>query len=103
MKTLKLILLALVLLAVGSFAISNRHEVGITMMPLSYRLEAPLFVVMFAALIAGIIMGGLASWAASSRLRRKARESEKKIQALENEIGALKLAPGKAMIQDGRG
>jgi uncharacterized integral membrane protein len=67
---------ALVLITLG---IANRHPVQMVIDP--FRPEAPLlslslpfFVYLFAALVAGVILGGLATWMNQSRYRRDARQ-----------------------------
>jgi uncharacterized integral membrane protein len=76
---------ALVLIPLGViflvFAVANRHEVTVSFDPfnssdpaLGFRL--PLFVIIIAAVILGVVAGGSATWFGQRRWRRAARHHE---------------------------
>ena len=84
--------LAVVIIA---FAVANRQTVTVSFDPLSaadpaYSLVLPLFVVLFAALILGVVIGGAASWLRQDRWRRKARRLDGEIRSLHREHDALR-------------
>ena len=76
---------ALVLIPLGLvfvvFAVANRHLVTVSFDPFnstdpSIAIRMPLFVVIIAALILGVLAGGLATWFGQRRWRRGARQHE---------------------------
>ena len=70
------------------FAVSNREGVTVTLWPLPVRLEAPLYLVVLLALVAGFLVGELIAWINAGRARRLARERARRIEALERELFA---------------
>jgi uncharacterized integral membrane protein len=77
-----------VALVVVLFAVSNREGVTVTLWPLPVRLEAPLYLVVLLALVAGFLVGELIAWINAGRARRLARERARRIEALERELSA---------------
>ena len=79
MKTLlKWLLLAPIAAVALIFAISNRHMVTVVFDPFGndvpgLQLTAPLFIVLFLAVITGVLIGGCASWLGQGKNRRAAR------------------------------
>jgi uncharacterized integral membrane protein len=78
LKTLVIVPLALVLLA---FAVANRQLVMVSFDPFdstdpSLALTLPLFIIIIAATILGVIAGGIATWFGQRRWRRAARRLE---------------------------
>ncbi len=64
---------------VVTLAVANRHIVRLVLDPFEPQapiifLELPFFAYLFAALIAGIVLGGVATWMSQSKWRRMARE-----------------------------
>jgi uncharacterized integral membrane protein len=95
-----LIPLAIVIVAL---AVANRQIVTVSFDPFSaaepaFLLRAPLFVLVFVLVIAGVVIGGVASWLRQSRWRRAARAREAELQSARNEIDRLRreLAAGEA-------
>lgn len=71
-----LILPIAVLLVV--FAVANRHWVTLSLDPFggpdpAWSISMPLFLLFFAVLCAGVIIGGIATWMTQSKWRRRAR------------------------------
>jgi uncharacterized integral membrane protein len=77
-----------VALVVILFAVSNRDGVTVTLWPLPVRLDAPLYLVVLLALLAGFLVGELIAWINAGRARRLARERARRIEALERELAA---------------
>ena len=76
--------LAIVLIAL---AVANRGPVSFTMDPFNpgnpaLSLQAPLFVLLFAALLIGLVVGGVATWLRQGRYRRLARQRAQEAEAL---------------------
>jgi uncharacterized integral membrane protein len=77
------------------FAITNRGPVTISFDPLAaeppmLRTSVPLFFVILAALIAGVVIGGVASWARQGERRRRARALGAELKASRAETDALR-------------
>ena len=81
MKTFfKWLLLAPVAIVLVVFSVANRQNVQVVLDPIGLlgdgmTISAPLFVVLFLALMAGVVAGGVASWLAQGKHRRAAREA----------------------------
>ncbi len=61
-----------------TLAVANRHSVRLVLDPFNpldpvLALELPFYAYIFAMLIVGVVMGGLATWVSQSRWRRLAR------------------------------
>jgi uncharacterized integral membrane protein len=74
----KLLLLLPVAAIVLAFALANRQTVSVSFDLLATQspaltMSAPMFVVLFAMLMLGILIGGVAAWFSQARLRRDAR------------------------------
>jgi uncharacterized integral membrane protein len=76
---------ALVLIPLGIvlvvFAVANRHDVTVSFDPFNsvnpaVSTTAPLFVVIIAAAILGVVAGGMATWVRQRHWRRAARRHE---------------------------
>jgi uncharacterized integral membrane protein len=71
-----------------AFAIANRHLVTVSFDPFtgndiqSPQITAPLFVVLFLALMCGIAIGGVATWLEQGKYRRAARQAKAELQKL---------------------
>jgi len=82
--------IALVMLAVG-----NRAPVAISLDPLAgtppmFSASAPLFLVLLVALIAGVIVGGVAAWSRQRKWRRRARRASAELKAVQAENAILR-------------
>ena len=79
LSTLVLVLLGLILIV---FAVANRHLVTVSFDPFgsgdsAFNLRPePLFVIIIAAMIVGVVAGGSATWFRQRRWRRAARQHE---------------------------
>ena len=75
MQMLLALLAALVLIP---FGVANRHAVPVTFDPFgqlnsTFAFDVPLALLLFVALMVGLVLGGLASWMTQGRWRRTAR------------------------------
>ncbi|HEY6024097.1 MAG TPA: LapA family protein [Pseudolabrys sp.] len=91
-STLILVPLALVIIA---FAVANRQSVTVSFDPFSsaspaYAATLPLFVVIFAVLILGVLIGGIAAWIGQAKWRRVARKLDADVRALHQELETIR-------------
>ena len=106
MRIFKVFALCILGGAVAAFAVANRAPVRFVLDPLSPfsdkslvpSVEAPLFVLLFAALFVGIFLGAAAVWIGQGRWRNAARIKSKEVALWKREAEALKAglqsAPG---------
>jgi len=90
-----LVPLAVVIIA---FAVANRQIVTVWLDPFSseHPVTLPLFVLIIALLIVGVLVGGAAAWLRQSRWRRTARRLEREVGELRTEVASLKRSTGSA-------
>ncbi len=91
---LALILIPLAVLIVA-LAVANRQIVTVSFDPFSATdpallLRAPLFVLVFILVIAGVIIGGAASWLRQGKWRRAARARETELRSARSEVDRLR-------------
>jgi uncharacterized integral membrane protein len=100
-----LILVPLALLIIA-FAVANRQEVTVSLDPFSVEHPAaavtlPLFALVIILLIAGVLIGGVATWLRQTGWRRLVRRMEREAAELRREIDAhRRAASGPAHIPD---
>jgi uncharacterized integral membrane protein len=80
------------------FAVANRQMVTVSFDPFSsaipsYAVTLPLFLIILAVLILGVLIGGFAAWIRQGKWRRNARRLEAEVRALQTEID-VKSAQG---------
>ena len=80
--------LAVVIIA---FAVANRQTVTVSFDPFSttspaYAATLPLFAVLFAVLILGVLVGGIATWLGQGKWRRSARKLDADLRAVQQEL-----------------
>ena len=80
---------------VVGFAVANRQAVTLSFDPFSasspaYAVTLPLFIVVFALVIIGVIVGGTAVWFGQRRIRRARRRLDAEVAALHGEIEGLR-------------
>lgn len=95
-KALVLIPLALILIA---FAVANRQTVTVSFDPFdkadpAFSLAMPLYVLILALVIAGVIIGGTAAWMRQGKWRGRARLAEGQARELRTENDRLKRRDG---------
>lgn len=84
--------LAVILVAL---AVANRQAVTVSFDPFSsadpaYAATLPLFILIFVLVIAGVIIGGIASWLRQAKWRRTAQRLDADVRALHQELEALR-------------
>lgn len=73
-----------------AFAVANRQTVALSLDPLPWTVDVPLFAVLYAGIVAGLLIGIVAEWWRERRLRRAAREARATAASLQRENAALK-------------
>ena len=101
---LVLIPLAIVLIA---FAVANRQTVTVSFDPFdqadpAFSLALPLFVLILALVIAGVILGGVAAWMRQGKWRGRARLAEAQARELRAENDQLKRRDGSGAAPERR-
>ena len=76
------------------FAMANRQVITVSFDPFNnadpaFVMRMPLFVLIFALTIFGVLLGGIAAWLRQSKWRRVARKLDSDIVALRREIEML--------------
>lgn len=95
LKLVKFVVVAVVAIVVLAFAIANRQSVSVSFDPFAsgeapaFAIAAPLFLLLIAALILGVIIGGAAVWLSQSRFRRAARQSRAEVQRLRSQSAGV--------------
>ena len=92
-RVLAWIILAPVATVALLFAVANRRWVTVSLDPFSaeapaYALDLPMFLVIFAALILGVIIGGISVWFGKLRWQMAAHRSEKELARVKAEKSA---------------
>ena len=70
-----------------ALAVANRHGVSFRLDPINIgnpnlSFDLPLYLLLFAALFIGVLLGGFATWLSQGKWRRKARAEEREKRAL---------------------
>jgi hypothetical protein len=82
------------------FALANRHAVVVNFNPFAAISETPapglgvpLFLVIYAVLLVGVLLGGVATWFAQGHHRLEKRRHQRRIDQLAVELDAARRAP----------
>ncbi|MGI9482699.1 MAG: lipopolysaccharide assembly protein LapA domain-containing protein [Hyphomicrobiales bacterium] len=80
-------------------ALANKHKVTFSLDPTSqndpiFAFELPLFLLLFATLILGIIFGGIGAWLNQSKWRRAARDARYEMNQIRTEVSSLRKERG---------
>jgi uncharacterized integral membrane protein len=71
------------------FVMTNGQSVVFGSWLFPWRIDLPVGLAVLCALAAGLVIGGFFSWGSGSRARRRARIAERRVDALERELGSL--------------
>jgi uncharacterized integral membrane protein len=94
-KVLTAIVVIPLAILIVAFAVANRQVVTVSFDPFSstdpaYAAKLPLFVLIFALVILGIIVGGVATWLRQASWRRTARALDADVRTLHQELEAMR-------------
>jgi len=92
-KIVAAIILVPLAIIIVAFAVANRQSVTVSFDPFSAEapaasLSLPLFALVIGLLIAGVVIGGVASWLRQGRWRGAARRFERELQVLRGKLSA---------------
>ncbi len=90
--------------ALTTLAIANRHNVQMVLDPFHpetprLALSMPFFVYLLGALIAGVVLGGIATWITQGRYRRHARVQSSQAKRWQSEADRLARERDKDITQ----
>jgi uncharacterized integral membrane protein len=90
-KTVTALALIFVALALISFAVANRQVVTVSFDPFDQGNPAlvvsqPMYLLVFALLIGGVVLGGCAAWLRQAPWRARARRAEAQVSALRAQL-----------------
>ncbi len=97
-RTLRLLFLACLGLLLLTVALANRAPVEVRFLPgdlatltgLSWSTELPLFLIIFAGIVAGVLIGFVWEWFREARYRGTASTKAREVARLERELAVLK-------------
>ena len=101
MRTLKIILLGLILVVVVVLAVANRGPVTLHLLPqgldrvMPLSVELPLFVVILASVVVGMVVGYLFEWLREHKHRRRATQKSREAERLNREVARLRKDSGR--------
>lgn len=92
MRFIKLIVLVPIAVILVVLSVANRHFVTLALNPFRpddalLSISLPLFVFLFIALIAGVILGSLVTWLAQGKYRKQARDEAHEARKWREEAG----------------
>ena len=100
MRTLKYLVLALILVCLVVLALANREVVTLHLLPggmarvMPLSLQVPLFVVVLISALIGMIAGYLLEWLREHKHRRRASEKAREAARLSGEVDRLRRRTG---------
>ena len=90
MKRFSWILTLPLIVVAAIFAIANRQPVTLDLWPFEASPQLPLFVILLACVVLGLVVGGLATWMSAAPTRRRARQARRRVAELEREAAHLR-------------
>jgi uncharacterized integral membrane protein len=94
-KILTAIIVIPLVVVIVAFAVANRQMVTVSFDPFSaaapaYAVTVPLYLEVFAVLILGVIVGGIAAWLGQGGWRRTARRLDADVRELHEELAGIR-------------
>ena len=98
LRYLRYLFLAAVAVVLLFVALANRTAVPVRLVPealsgflgFGNAVEVPLFLIIFASVAAGVLLGFVWEWFREMRIRGQARSTARKVELLERELAVLK-------------
>jgi uncharacterized integral membrane protein len=98
MRYIRIAFLACLGVALVSVALANRGAVTLSLLPdqlaglvgIDQRIELPLFVVIFASIVAGLLIGFVWEWLREYKHRKQVVRKEGEVRQLKREVSRLK-------------
>jgi lipopolysaccharide assembly protein A len=101
MRTLKLVILGVILVALVVLALANRDLVTLNLLPgrmsglMPVAVQLPLFVVVLASVVVGMVIGYLLEWLREHKHRRQATRKSREVHQLSREVDRLRRENGR--------
>jgi uncharacterized membrane protein YciS (DUF1049 family) len=100
-KTVLTIILVPLVIILVTLAVANRQTVIVSFDPFdqgqpAFALALPLFALLLAGVVAGVVIGGVAAWLGQGKWRRAARLAQAQARELRAELDSLKRRSGTA-------
>ncbi|AZL58441.1 LapA family protein [Tabrizicola piscis] len=97
-RYLRLVVIGLLGLSLLTVALANRAPVEVRLLPgdlaaltgLTWAMELPLFLVIFAGILAGVLIGFVWEWLRETGIRSTASAKAREVARLERELAALR-------------
>ena len=98
-KAVTALILAPLTVAAVAFAVANRQTIVVSFDPFdrahpAFAVTLPLFALLLAVLVAGVVIGGVAAWVRQGKWRRAARLAQAQARELNAELDNLKQQIG---------
>lgn len=98
MRFIRLLFVVLLAIILISIALANREIVTLNMFPANFgqylggdwSIQLPLFLVIFLAMLFGLVAGFIWEWMRESQIRREARLRATQVAQLEREVNSLR-------------
>jgi|SRR5487761_1841560 uncharacterized integral membrane protein len=92
-----------VAVVLGVFAVSNREAASLALWPLPFVVGLPLYLMVFAAVLAGFLVGVVTAWMAGAQRRRELRRCRRRNEALARELAATQAKLNAASLDEAAG
>jgi len=96
LRLIKLIVLAILMVAIIVLALANRDAVTLNLMPegiqtvVQYSVSVPLFAVILVSVLTGLLLGYIFEWLREHKHRRLASQKKREANRLAEEVNRLK-------------
>ncbi|WP_374370081.1 lipopolysaccharide assembly protein LapA domain-containing protein [Dongia sp.] len=81
-------------IAVVLFAVVNRNPVALSLWPLPWDIEAPLFLFTLGTIVFGFLFGAAVTWISGGTTRQKLRAAQRDLAHAQDELVAVKRQQG---------
>lgn len=100
-KILAVVILVPIAIIAVALSVANRHAVALSLDPFNsadpaVAVSMPLFVLVFAAIAVGVVIGGVGAWLGQGRWRRQARRLRHELQDARRENAQYRAAASPA-------
>jgi uncharacterized integral membrane protein len=104
LRFLKYLILVPVTIVVLAFAYANKHAVVVSIDPLAgdasqWTVKGPLFLVIIASVIVGVVAGAVSTWFSQGRHRRLARQLRVEREKLKRDLDATRGSDATSMAR----
>ncbi|EEW26842.1 LapA family protein [Rhodobacter ferrooxidans] len=108
MRLLRYAFLAVVAIVLVTVAMANRGPVPVTALPpdiadvlgRNWSLELPLYLVIFAGMVVGLLIGFVLEWFREHKFRSRANAKTREAARLERELSQVRGGTAKPAVQD---